>query len=471
MTTHRIGTGRPAARRDRRVSSDAGMAVLGVVLFGAALVLLTAAVTARGTAQFGNTKTDRHWENALAAAESGLNWGLAAVESDDAYTTDDTVPPEILGTSEERGWAVSVAESRDSAFVIPMSVGEFVVVKPSNAAFVYSVGYAPSRDAPDRRVRVVRSGYELVPTTEEWVAHLAVLTQANLEVKGNPSFYTGTGVGIHTNAFLTATGSTYTDGCMSASNGASMQGAVTQGAGCPPPGNQPPFAVPIIDPAGRWHTSTHDLCPDGAVRAGPAHATAGHTVGLQPCTGQVLEANANANPYNGWRFNDPAVSELWRYNTTTAHDGVYYVHHASAVVSASPGSTSIPWPATIIASASGTCPNALGGDIRISGSPKFAPHPEGGNLLLISGRDIQITGNPDMTGIVGAREQISVTGTATVTNGSYVAGGGCHSTGSPVSENYMGGNVSVANNGSVESELYTATDMLMLVNWTELTGG
>jgi hypothetical protein len=446
------------------------MAVASVLMFGAAIVIIAVAVMSRSQAQYGNTTSDRLWEDALAAAESGLNWGLAQIDGDGDWDTGHTVSQEVIGTAAERAWAIAEADAADPAFVLPTPVGDFVVVKPGNAAFVYAVGYAPSRDAEGRRVRVVRAGHELVPVDFEWIANLAVLTGDDLEVKGNPSFYSGTAVGIHTNGFLTATGSTHTDGCMSASGGASMQGAVTQGSGCPAPGTQPTLVVPVVNPPTRWSTSTHDLCPGGSVRAGPAHPTLGSTAGSAPCTGEVLEGDANANRYLGWRFNDPSSVESWQYNTSTAHDGVFYVHHGSARVASSPGSSALPWRVTIIASTSGQCPNAVGGDIRISGSPTMAPHDAAGNILLVAGRDVLVSGNPDMTGIILAREQIAVTGTATVDNGSYIAAGGCHTPGSLVNANYIGGNATVVNQGEVDSDLVVTRDLLMQVDWFELRG-
>lgn len=464
--------GRVVARLRRRVSgrgawSDAGMAMIGVVMFGGALVVMSATVMARGNAQFGTTDLDRNWEYALTAAESALSWGLATVEADVAWGTGDVVPPEVVGTSDERGWAIAAADAKDGSSVVPTPTGEFVVVKPANTTMVYGVGYAPDRDAVNRRVRVVRAGYQIVPTEITWVTNLAILTQSDLQVTGNPSFYTGPAIGIHTNGHLTTEGSTTIDGCLSASSGATMGGSSIQGEHCPPPGDQPPMPVPVIDAADRWHTSTHDLCTSGRVRAGPAHPTLGHTTGEQPCTGQIIENDANANPYNGWKFNPTAV-EKWHFESQTPFDGVFYVHHNSLVVTSSPGSSSIPWKATLIATSSGECPTAVEGDIRIEGHPTFDPYPGSGNLALVAGRDIRIQGNPNVSGVVAAEEQIEVSGTATVTGGTYVSSADCDTPGSPVSVNFLDGNATVHNETDVETDLTVWVDLLVLLDWAEL---
>jgi hypothetical protein len=448
------------------------MALIGVLLLGGAIVMLSATVMVRGNAQFGNTTGDRNWEHALAAAEAGLNWGLATVEGHlewgIEWDSGDEVPQEVVGTGDERAWAIAAADGKDGAFVASTPIGEFVVIKPLNAAMVYGVGYAPSRDAVNRRVRVVRAGYEIVPTEVEWVTNLAVLTEDDLEIVGKPSFYTGATIGIHTNGFLTLGGSTNIDGCMSASSGAQMGGSVIQGADCPMPGNQPRRTVPLFDARERWPTSTHDLCPDGSVRAGPNHATLGGTAGEEPCTGQIIHVNAKTTPYNGWKFEAPGIVEKWFYDANVPNDGVYYVHHNSARIESSPGSSSIPWLLTLITTSDEACPNAVAGDIWIEGSPTIDPYPDTGNLLLVASRDIVISGSPKMSGVIAAGEQIYIDGEALVTLGTYVSASTCDTPGSPASANYISGNASVNNITDVETDLIVVVDLIVLEHWAEL---
>jgi hypothetical protein len=448
------------------------MALIGVLLLGGAIVMMSATVMVRGNAQFGNTTGDRNWEDALAAAEAGLNWGLATVEANlewgIEWDSGDEVVGEIVGSSDERAWVIATADAKDGALVTSTPTGEFVVVKPSNAAMVYGVGYAPSRDAVNRRVRVVRAGYEIVPTEVEWITNLAVLTEDDLEIVGKPSFYTGAAIGIHTNGFLTLGGSTNIDGCMSASSGAQMGGSVIQGAHCPKPGNQPRRTVPVFDARDRWPTSIFDLCPDGAVRAGPNHATLGYTAGDEPCTGDVLHADAKASPFRGWKFHAPGVVEKWFYDANVPNDGVYYVHHNAARIESSPGSSAIPWLLTLIVSGDGTCPEMVLGDIRIEGGPTFDPYPDTGNIALLAGRDVVISGNPKMSGVIAAGEQIYIDGEALVTLGTYVSASTCDTPGSPASYNYISGNASVDNYSNVQTDLIVVVDWIVLEHWAEL---
>lgn len=446
------------------------MAVIGVVMFGAALVLISGVALTRGNAQFGNTLGDRHWEDALAVAESGVNWALAAIEADPGYHTGDTVPADVVGTSDERSWVISVADARDGAYVVSTPVGEFVIVKPENAAFVYAVGYAPSRVADTRRTRVVRSGFELVPTEITYVIQMAVLSSGDLVIEGNPSFYTGDSTGIHTNQFLTVEGSSYFDGCISASGGAAINGSATYGADCPMPGNQPLEIIPTVDPRTYWPRSTHDLCPDGSVRAGPKHGTHGDTNTGEPCTGKVLTASAKSAQFHGWWWDTLSHPGKWLQDSATPPDGVYYVHHGSAVILANSGSSTTPWRTTILVSASGACAENVEGDIFVEGHPVWDPHPDGGNLLLVAGRDILISGNPTGSGLIAAHEQIAVTGNAVMTQGSYLIEDACDTPGSPVSQNFMGGNVEVDNLGDIDTELKMWVDLLVQVAWFEVRG-
>ena len=60
---------------------DRGAALAIVAMLGSALMLTASVVVARGVAQFGNTAGSGCWEQALATAESALNWGLGEPKS------------------------------------------------------------------------------------------------------------------------------------------------------------------------------------------------------------------------------------------------------------------------------------------------------------------------------------------------------------------------------------------------------
>jgi hypothetical protein len=446
------------------------MAMFAVVMLGSAMVLMSSVVVARGVAQYGNTHGDALWEQALATAESGLSVGLATIEADGSYHTGEVAIEGLAGTDQEKAWVVAIADARPEEDLVSTSDGEFVIVKASNSAFLYSAGFAPSRDSENRRVRVVRIDYALIPYATTWFNNFAFLSGDDLELRGNPTFLTGHAVGIHANAFLDVGGSTFVEGCLSASGGANVTGAVSQDPECPAPGAQPLEFIPLVQPRDHWEDSFYDLCPDGKVRAGPAHPISGNTAANVPCTGQTLTTDASSSPYLGWRFMgccDSADWATWKYESTGSNDGVFYVFEGNAIIVSSPGSTLIPWQTTVIAEARGVCGSLQGGDIDIAGSPEVIPFPGAGNLQFVAGRDIDISGNPGMSGLTAAHEQIDISGTAVVVGGGYLAESGCDS-GDLVTTSRVGGNATVDNDGPVETELGTTIDLLTVTSWVEI---
>jgi len=455
----------------RRLRDDSGLAMITVVMLGTALLLVMSVVFARGLAQFGNTNEDALWEQALAAAESGLNLGLATLDDDGGYTTGDVLPNGVLGSDQERAWAVDAAEVHPVADLIATPDGEFVVIKPANEPFVYSVGYAPSRDADQRRIRVVRSQYQVEAYPSTWNGNLAFLSGGKLTFRGNPTFLAGAAVGIHANGFLDVGGSTYTDGCLSAHGGAKVTGSFVQPPGCDPPGNQDLVVVPVVDPRDHWDESQYDLCPDGKVRAGPAHPLYGNTATAVPCSGQTLAASAATTAYMGWKFTgccDASTWAGWKYESTNANHGVFYVYQGSATLVSSPGAALLPWRVSIFAEALGSCSPIQGGDIVIAGSPTMEPYDLVGNLQLVAGRDIDISGNADFTGLAAAHEQIEITGDLDVEDGAFIAESACDSVPSTVTESYVGGGSTIDNHGPVAGELAAPAYLLVARSWVEL---
>jgi hypothetical protein len=451
---------------------DEGLAMIAVAMLGTALVLISAAVFARGLSQFSNTSGDAAWEQALGTAEAGLDWGLDALDLDETYTTGETVPEEVIGTAQEKKWAVGAADER-AADAATTPAGEFVVVKPTNGQFLYSVGFTPTQDSPTRRVRAVRVNYDYLPYAAEWIANYAFLAGDDLTFRGAPVFLVGYSIGIHTNGYLDVGGSTFTDGCISASGGAVMSGGFTQPPGCAVPGAQPEVFVPEVNPRDHWEHSQFDLCPDGKVRAGPAHAVYGNTATSVPCQGQTLHNNATSpGRYQGWRYLGCCSAldgALWRYDDTQAQDGVYYVYLGSAQVQSQPGTELVPWNVGIFAEANGVCANLVGGDIIFQGAAHMQPYEGVGNIQMMAGRDVDMSGGSHFSGIVAAHEQIEADGNGTTVNeGGFLAQGACESLTDRIDESYVAGNVYVQNTGPVLTEIGATIDLLTATSWTEL---
>ena len=114
---------------------------------------------------------------------------------------------------------------------------------------------------------------------------------------------------------------------------------------------------------------------DGTVTTGPGVICG--TNGL--CTGGAPVSPLPA----GWAFTGWGK---WAISSNVAADGVFYSESA-VQVTGSPGTSILPWQATIIALDS----------ITISGSPHIKPYPTTStdlqNHLLLAGNDLKITGN------------------------------------------------------------------------------
>jgi hypothetical protein len=103
----------------------------------------------------------------------------------------------------------------------------------------------------------------------------------------------------------------------------------------------------------------------------------------------------------------------------TPADGVFYAE-GKVEVASSPGSNASPWKVTIIAR----------DDIKISGNPALQPYPTTStglqNTLLVTGNDLEISGNPDADNAVGAilvHQQVKLSGNPSI-SGFIISGDG-----------------------------------------------
>ncbi len=161
-----------------------------------------------------------------------------------------------------------------------------------------------------------------------------------------------------------------------------------------------PYDIPRINPAeyapyvaslgenGKGYV-LHD---DGTVTAGPG-------ISCDPsgfCAGGILVSLPT-----GWSFSQGT----WSVGGVTAADGVFY-SEAKVDISGNVGSVSLPWQATVVARDS----------IRISGDAYMRPYPTTSlplqNQLLITGNDLEITGNMTASYTPGAilvHQQMKIT--------------------------------------------------------------
>ncbi|HUG74253.1 MAG TPA: hypothetical protein VMM81_01065, partial [Acidimicrobiia bacterium] len=466
-----------------RQTDDAGIGVLGVIMFGATLSLITAMVMGRGAAQFGNAAADSCWEAALDSAESALNWGTAQVDADHSFATDTYVPASFVGTTDERTAAIDAADLAAETAVLQFPEGDGVFLRGAGSIVLYGVGYCDGRDDASRRVRVVRSilgSAQIV--SMPWGASYAFLSGADLTISGDPEFGNTEVMGnnaasAHANGHMLVDGTvTFWTGCVTSSDGGVVGSNVNIFGFCPGPSDrfvQPPKEIPQIIPEDLWYLSEYDLCPGGTFRAGPAHPTLGDTAGAAPCTGHEL-ATGSYRSFSHNSTTDGIAS--WTRGGNTKYDGSYYIHHGSVAIEGNAGSATDLWRVLVIASSSGECPNNLGGDISTSGGLRMGTYQpstalEYNNLLLVAGRDITASGSGQIlysAAVIAAHEQILYSGTVTV-EGSFVAQEACDTVGSPVSTSEVSGNAVIVTEGSLGSPFMAPTTIYgSLAEWTEL---
>ncbi len=455
--------------------SEDGFAIAVVMLAGMILVLITAIVMSRAARQVGTVSGDVRWEQSLHVAESCLDVGLVTLSTDLGWTTGETLDLGDIGARAERDWAVASADGQLSGDLVTTPEGDCAIVKPSNADLLFAVGFAPSRSATERRVRVVRAA--LTPAPSSIAITRAFLTNDELELEGNPTFI-GIAASAHTNSSVEVEGNaTFQSGCLTSSTGGEVDGNLNVHSSCPPtPFDEPVIEIPAVEPRDFWYLSEYDMCPDGGVYAGPAHPTLGGTVGAEPCTGLVIEPDASSG-YRGWVFDGCCDSEdwaEWSYGGNTANDGAYYFYWGTPDVVGSPGTNNDPWEVLIMAEAKGICPDRLGGDVFLNGNMAIGAYQAGSahasnTFVVLAGRDVGWEGNGKLTtpGIVAATEQIEIDGNVDV-EGAFVAEGRCDSEESHIDDTEIEGNPTFRLDGSLQSLWQSLPVGLAVLGWDEL---
>jgi hypothetical protein len=463
-------------------TDERGIALVTVIGVAGILFILTTLVAVQSVNNLSQAGRERRFEQALHVADAGIDHTLFEIVKDKDYSNVGPAPAFADQAAEEE-WVLETAETLTP---VAMAEGEWVAMRPSNIDVVYSVGYMPSRANADR-TRVIRAAYDFPPFRPT----VAILTGGDLDVPGNPQVQGAAGH-VHTNSDLRVNGNPDLSGNGTASETYSVSGTphyctpAGQVEDCDPAdsgGGKPPIPVPYIDPREAYVFSEYDLCPDGRVRAGPAYTGGGSfTPNLatnEPCMGSDI-ANASGSEFRGWKLSGTDSGNkgaTWDYGGNTAYDGVYYIYQGSAKVGGNPGEQSVtPWSVTIIAEASPRgestephCPH-VGGDIEIGGNPSIRYHNKAQPLLLLAGRDLQISGNPfagDKVGYQGvmlAHEQIQINGGPEVA-GAIIAQDACDSSGSPVHRNEINGNPTVHYDGNLE---VPGGKRIRITHWQEL---
>jgi hypothetical protein len=243
-----------------------------------------------------------------------------------------------------------------------------------------------------------------------------VTTGGYLNITGNAAINGSCG-GIHSNDNIDIIGSPDISGDVTAAGNITVSGNPMVGGSTTSAVDFVP--IPSINPADFAAYADYQLRADGKVYQ--SNGSGGWT--------QVVDL-AGGGTWNNWDYQP----SRWRLSKKTTIDGTLFIE-GDVQISSSPGSSSDPWEATIIAT----------GYIDVSGSPNMIPNPnnppETGNLLFVAGSDLEVTGTPNQSlqGIMAAHEQIHLGGNPSF-NGCLIAEDAQNNSGL-VSENKITGSV------------------------------
>lgn len=297
--------------------------------------------------------------------------------------------------------------------------------------------------AGDYTVRVVSTGASAIGGVQatrravmstSFHSNDALLTDGSLTISGSTDVLaTGGQCGnVHTNENLTVNG-----GANLQISGDATSSGTYQEIGNPSIGGdhdtlpEPEKTVPVVNPTDFLNIATSSL---------PAN----HVFQMK-ANGQVLDGNgalietlvSGATSTCGWRYTSGTTAE-WQFSGGgTPCNGTYYFE-GHATVSSSPGSTSVPWKATLLAA----------GNLDLAGKPVIAAdaaytvH----DTLFVAGLDVEINGTPSngYNGLIAAHEQFSLSGNGTI-NG-FVIGENASSTSTLVTANTVSGNLTLTYN-------------------------
>lgn len=437
MSTRRHRTGALGRAIRRGWEGERGYAIPAVVFLGTILVVITTIVIMRGLTQADTEVTDARFEQAFHAAEGGADVFLVDFGADPSFTNHAGV---ISSKSEAIAAARAIAAS-DPSQIIDTPQGQAVIVSPDGEDSFYAVGFMPSIDDGLARVRVLETQYTTEPSLISWTPTIALLFNKHATIPGQVVLKGNNG-SAHSNGDMSVPGRIGADDCVTSSGTiAAGRNKISVGSGCPEGGDaeyQLPIPVPDMNARDLWIHSEFQLCPGGAVRAGPAHVTGGAFAGDVPC--ESTASLLGTNSYRGWIYRGASASKgaVWEYALQQPRNGAYYVYQGSASIPTGPTN----WEMSLVAEAAGAACSKVGGDISISGNIGSAPYGGTDPIAFFADRDMEVAGNKNTRGMMFVKEQLLMTGNPAV-DGSFTLMDECDSPGSPVATNRVEGNPTV----------------------------
>ena len=348
----------------RRLADDTGIGmilVIGITVFVAGLTVTAAVIATNG---LGQSRHRVHYEQSLAAAESGIDYALSQVQAAfeksnadfplpnaGAPTSACQEPPLTLDAPYTDGgdevWArAQLAElmktASGRACLMNTAEGQVLILKPKNhpsladlsQGHIYAQGWSP-RYEPGAVSRTIKVDYVLLP----YAPQHAIITEGDLTLRGSATVQgalnaNGVGADVHTNAKLAIVGKndisgsvTYTGTFEPTGNSYTVGnpgGEPTSHAGIPLP---PVSALAFYKKA--WvedkaaMSTWWDLCPDGMVRTWSAKG---------PCD-LAQDGQTPASFNSNWTFAVSKGVPVWTYDSKSGirgkDAGTFFVHHAN----------------------------------------------------------------------------------------------------------------------------------------------
>jgi hypothetical protein len=432
-------------RLAKRSTGDEGIALVTVILVTALVTTLVVGITTLTLGSLRSSSDHGRFEGAIAAAETGVDQELAALQQNQSYSHGPAVAGAFADADAEaeRSWAINAINAQVAAGDDYTSTGsgEFIAIKPSDRNVIYSLGCDPACDAPSAKKRFLKVEYIFAP----YKPGSAILTSGDLNFSSSVTVdvslaAAGGAANVHTNGDATGTGCSQTvNGTVTSSGSYSVCGSVgLTGSG----GNKSMETVPEVKPSflhasfaedysgggglftgaaadyvGTWY----DLCPDGTIKA----------PGATPCSGVQLASVASGGNYRGWSYDAPSGSDaaLWSMTSTSWGDGIYYVFQGDAEIERN----TVVNAASVIAEAAPTggpsdqC-GRLGGNIsaKLVGIQNAALT----GVVFLADTDLEVTSNFEGgIGVFGAGDQIRIETSSNGITGTVIANDRCRAEG------------------------------------------
>ncbi len=389
---------RMMSRLRRANDPEQGFALITVIGFVAVITSLMLLGGVMADRSLVSSTQHSSFEGALAAAEDGIDKGLARGKkayqvggsdswfSPAAATSFDAAPEctaasvawpfaSAPAASQERTWAKTqmLALIGTTGCLRHAPQGDYVVLKPTGHQAIYAMGWSPRFGAREVQSRLVKAEYIFAPYSPS----NAILTGGDLELGSSTTVSTagqacpGSGgpylAGVHTNGALTVnTGNPTVCGPVSASTDSTGQSSnnfydPTNTSGTIATSVRQSVTVATAaqvwginhatNPPGGWY----DLCANGQVRA-PDGAT--------PCSGTLLYNVSAGGSYRGWSFSatSPPTWSAGDALMQNGYSGTYYIDGGNVVTNASNSGSAVPNLTVIAASSSPNCAK-VGGNI------------------------------------------------------------------------------------------------------------